>query len=174
MILCHESDIQNITYVINQAKSKEKSIISFDFDDTLYNHVSSISIKSKRNFLFSLIRNCKCLNIFPVIVSSRNEKLEEISNFCKKHEMVEKIRLVIHSVQHKPTVLKMIDSDIHFDDDIKVLSELYDYNLMGFLSSEWLNQNFYKQWIDTLDGMGHLKYFDIMHLERKEKLSTII
>lgn len=35
MLFCHESDIENIRYMLKSVKLKEKSIISFDFDDTL-------------------------------------------------------------------------------------------------------------------------------------------
>lgn len=174
MLFCHESDIENIRYMLKSVKLKEKSIISFDFDDTLYNHISTKPIKTKRNFFLRLIKNCNCLNIYPIIVSSRNEKLWEISDFCQKHDIKDNIEFVIHSVKHKPTILKMIESDIHFDDDIKVLAELYDYGLMGFLSSEWSNQKFYVDWLKLLNEMDHLQYFKTEHLKRKERLSTIV
>ena len=98
--------------------------------------------------------------------------LVKISDFCQKHDIKDNIEFVIHSVKHKPTILKMIESDIHFDDDINVIKKLYSKQRNGFLMGEFLSPMFLDNWYESLTDSGHIKYFDETTIAQRRSLLT--
>lgn len=145
-------------------------IVSFDFDDTLRNNIENKIMGNKTKFLLTLIQQSDILNIYPVIVTSRNQKLYEIRDFCIENKIDNKITYVIHSVKNKAKALKQLGASIHFDDDIEELSKLYDNGIVGFLSGEWFSDAFYNNWINKLSVDNVLEYYDKSHIVAKSSI----
>lgn len=167
----HDHIDKVITDCIDDAINDSKTIISFDFDNTLSNHINNDTIRLKTNFMKSIIKNTT--EFFSIIVSSRKVHIENISDWCKKENLDSCIPFIIHSVPNKSYVLKKLKVVIHFDDDPDVIKDLYNYGITGFISSEWLCPNFVNEWFDVIGDLGHIKYFNEDNLKSKKTLSSI-
>ncbi len=147
-----------------------KMVLSFDFDDTLKNHISNDITNLKEQFLLSLIKNTE--QYFSIITTSRSIRLLDITEYLIQHDAIDSIQFIIFNADPKDEVIGTLPIHIHFDDDINVIKKLYSKQRNGFLMGEFLSPMFLDNWFESLTDSGHIKYFDETTIAQRRSLLT--
>lgn len=154
----------------NFSDINSKIVLSFDFDDTLKNHIRNDITNLKEQFLLSLIKNTE--QYFSIITTSRSIRLFDITEYLIQHDVIDSIQFIIFNADPKEDVLGVLPIQIHFDDDINVIKKLYSKQRNGFLMGEFLSPQFLDTWFKSLDDSGHIKYFDETTIAQRRSLLT--
>lgn len=163
------SEILKLARHFDEIKKKNTmcSVVSFDFDDTLYDNTYMFSNR------INVFRNLmKSDHIFSLIVTARQkvERIIEIKEFCEHHNIAQYLPFIVYNARNKDVILDILKIDMHFDDDISSTINITNKKIPVMFMGEFLNSEIVKIWTESLEEKNISQYYN---LDDKQKIIIV-